>query len=168
MPPSPRALLWCWVSLDALWRLRRACWLLMLRGRRVKLDTGPGTNNPHASAPRPAPPYYRPSVREMPPMVPLLDFGSFPRGCASSDAAPTPAQLETARQVDAVCRAHGFCVLHNVGLDSVDLAFKEARQLFDLSPDAKLQLSEVDKKTGANTGYLGVRSHSFSLLVCAR
>jgi len=86
--------------------------------------------------------------------IPTVDFSAFPPGCAS-DPEATPEQLETALQIDAVCRVHGFLTLSNVGIEPQQLesAFGAAKELFSLPCEEKAKLTRHEKATGTNRGY---------------
>ena len=93
---------------------------------------------------------------------PTLDFdAAFPPGCAVAAGPPTAAQLALARQLDEVCRVHGFCRL-KCDVAGLGAAFAASRALFGLSEAEKAGLCRVDRAAGTNTGYAPLQSEALN------
>ncbi len=82
--------------------------------------------------------------------LPLVDFSSF-----SSLNKDKTKQLQTAKEIDAANRHHGFVCLRNSGISKqkVQDAFDASKELFQLDGAAKEQMKQIDPLT--NTGYVG-------------
>lgn len=94
--------------------------------------------------------------------IPVVDFSSFlsldyesslPK---QDDIVITPAQQNTANEIDAANRKHGFVCLRNTGIpkSTIDAAFQSSQTLFNLNDDVKLNVLKKLNPT-TNTGYAG-------------
>ena len=86
--------------------------------------------------------------------IPLIDFSPFRVDEGVLDGKePTEPQISVAKEIDKVCRMHGFLALTNFGISAEerDLLFAESEKLFSLPPDAKQKLTLINPST--NTGY---------------
>lgn len=101
--------------------------------------------------------------------LPIIDLSPFRTSCDADDTGVTDAsngeitttmpskeQAETASQIRRACIEHGFFYVINHGVDAhlVESALLQSKQLFDLSPDKKSDLSS--KNNALFRGYISM------------
>jgi isopenicillin N synthase-like dioxygenase len=95
--------------------------------------------------------------------IPLIDFSPFlaDEGVLAGQE-PTKAQISVAKEIDSVCREHGFLAIKNFGWTTAerDQLFAESAGLFAMPDKEKAKLTRITPST--NTGYAPFRTETLN------